>query len=343
MGLLARAGGPRQEGAERAHHGSVTDDGAAEPGEIVPARVSVGGTDYLVREATAADADLLLDLYRRLSADDLHRRFFSGFRPSHEFVERWIAQSERGGAVLIVVAGTDGASVVADAGYVPTRPGVAELAMTVSPDHRGWLGPYLLDLLVEHARRHGFVTLEAEVLTSNCSMLAVLRARGCAFEPSDDMSVAKVLIGTEGAAPAWPPDAGHPRVLVEGSSAGWPGVARASEGEMSVIVCPGPERGRMRPCPLLQGDHCPLVDGADAVVVALPRSARSAGPLLAAHARDHPGTPIAVTRRLHDVHGDVPGRPTEVVDPDISAQDAAGAIRRATSSVDDDQGSRADT
>lgn len=318
----------------RGHNGGVPEQSAV----FEPHVIEVGSTVYTVRESVMADAERLLELYHRLGDDDLHRRFFSGFRPRIEFVEGWIDRSAKGGVVLVAVEGPpETGRIVADAGYVPTSSDVAELAITVDPDRRGWLGPYLLDVLVEHARLHGFAGLEAEVLTSNCSMLAMLRARGCAFEPSDDMSVAKVLIGTSGDAPSWPADADHPRVLVEGSSSGWPGALAAQRAGMSVLVCPGPERGRMRPCPLLHHGQCPLADQADAVIVALPRVARTTEPLLDAHsgagtpdsATTRPTPPIGLSHPLHQFYGDLPGRDMFVVDPDATGAEAVEAIRRA--------------
>jgi hypothetical protein len=107
------------------------------------------------------------------------------------------------------------------------------------------------------------------------------------------MTTVKVVIGTAGPTPVWPTDevgsdtGPRPRLLVEGSS--WSGAVTAEESGMQVLVCPGPERGRLHPCPLLVGDHCPLVDEADAVVVLLPGTATSTGALLDAHrAAAHP-------------------------------------------------------
>jgi hypothetical protein len=327
--------------------GFVTESAdAPEPASFEPHVVTVGNATFTIREADQGDVDRLLELYDRLGPDDLHRRFFSGFHPRREFVSGWIDRSERGGVVLIAIEGPPGADgpIVADAGYIPTGTHVAELAITVAPDRRGWLGPYLLDVLVEHARLNGFVDLEAEVLTSNCGMLALLRARGCAFVPSDDMSVANVVIGTSGDAPVWPPDAPHPRVLVEGSSSSWPGALAAQRDGMSVLVCPGPERGRTHPCPLLHEGHCPLVDEADAVIVALPRVARSTDPLLRAHAeRGDPLRPLGISRSLHLFSGDVPGRDVFVIDPDAGGQEAVDRLREALRQPGDQAVERDDT
>lgn len=277
-------------------HDRVVD---ADPPRLeLPLRLAVRGTELVVREAVATDAPALLALYERLDPDDVHRRFFSAFHPRLAFVEDWIAVRDRGGVVLVAELATDAETprIVGEAGYAPVRgrgPDVAELAVTVDCAWRGWLGPFLLDVLVDHARAHGIVDLVAEVLTTNCAMLAMLRARGCAFEPHRDMTTVKAVIGTAGPTPVWPhrepgPDgARRPRLLIEGSS--WSGAVAAEEAGMHVLVCPGPEHGRLHPCPLLVGEHCPLVDEADAVVVLLPDTASSTTVLLDAHrAGAHP-------------------------------------------------------
>lgn len=262
--------------------------------------VEVGGVTTTVREARASDVERLVELYGRLSLDDIHRRFFSTFRPDARFMGRWIANAERGGIVLVAVEGApdadldvDDGLIVADAGYVTTGDDIAELAMTVDPARRGWLGPYLLDALVEHAHEHGIRVLEAEVLTENCAMLGMLRARGCALRPSTDLTTAHVLIATEGDAPVWPTGGERPKLLVEGASRSWGGAVAASRADLDVLVCPGPARGRIRPCPLLHGDRCPLVDEADAVVTVLPEADPSSAVIRAAH---DPGVVVETVR-----------------------------------------------
>jgi L-amino acid N-acyltransferase YncA len=300
------------------------------PGAVIDT-VTIAGRSLEVRIAEAADGPALLALYRRLSPDDLRKRFFSGFQPDQGFIDSWIDRTRQGGIVLVVVepSESDEASherIVADAGYVPTASDVAELAITIDTDHRGWLGPYLLDLLVEQARYDGIANLEAEVLSSNCSMIALLRARGCAFIPSDDPSVARLMIGTAGSTPVWPADSPHPRVLVEGSTGSWAGARAAAKAGISVMVCPGPGRGRTHRCPLLADQQCPLVDEADAVVVALPVDEASTGELLQQHERDRSTQPLAVSTRLRTAYGEVAGRVGFEVDGGISAAEAIDAL-----------------
>jgi L-amino acid N-acyltransferase YncA len=288
---------------------------APDPADAAPfeaRRLAVRGSTLVVREAVAGDAAALLALYERLGPDDTHRRFFSAFHPRLEFVEDWIAVRDRGGIVLLAEEQrSDGEQVVVgEAGYAPLhapRSDVAELAITVDRTWRGWLGPYLLDALVTHARGRGIVDLVAEVLTTNCAMLAMLRARGCAFEPHRDMTTVRAVIGTDGPTPSWPAGSRRPRVLVEGSS--WSGAIAAEEAGMEVLVCPGPERGRLHPCPLLTGDHCPLVDEADAVIVLLPRGTPSTHALLETHVSS--------------------GHPVVDLEPGLTGAEAADALRRA--------------
>lgn len=315
--------------------------------EFEPRTVRVRDVTTTVREATVADVDRVVELYGSLTPDDLHRRFFSGFRPDRHFVERWLDRSGTGGIVLVAVEGDPvHGRVVSDAGYVPTGPDTAELAITVAPDRRGWLGPFVLDTLVEHAHQHGIADLAAEVLTTNCGMLAMLRARGCAFRPSEDLSTVTALIGTSGPTPVWPDDGRRPRVLIEGSPSSWVGSRAAMDAGMSVLACPGPGRGRTHPCPLLHGDRCPLVDEADAVIVALPRSAATTSEILDAHVASGTDVPLAVSAPLVELGDDVDvphrfrldtGATGERAVQDVLDAIAAAAGEQVRRNVDQDQ------
>lgn len=260
--------------------------------------MEVHGVETTVREAEPGDVDAILELYGRLTTDDLYRRFFSGFSPSRHWVERWLDRSADGGAVLVALE--PGGRVVGDAGYVRLHD-VAELGMAIAPDRRGWLGPYLLDVLVEHARLQGITGIVAEVLSSNRPMLALMRSRGCAYEPTDDPTTVRIYIGTSGDAPRWPDSSARPHVLLSGTTATSSIAQAAAKAGMGVLVCPGPTRGRLHPCPKVSGGHCPLVDDADAVVVV-----------------DDPSVPHAIRERLLE------GRDVIRVDPQDRASWDAG-------------------
>lgn len=309
----------------------MADDHRSAGGErVILDEVELSGRHLTVSEALPDDAPRVLEMYQRLSHHDTHLRFHSGFRPNAAFVDNWLDRSTRGGAVLIVIEGDiETGRVIADAGYIPSDPQTAELAMTIDPERRGWLGPYLLDVMVEHARAAGIVNLVAEVLTNNCAMMALLRARGCAFEPSSDLSVARVLIGTEAHTPVWTDDAPHPRILIEGSSGSWHGARAAQQAGIGILVCPGPERGRAHRCPLLEGSRCPLVDEADAVIVTLPPDDVS-GRLLEAHERRGlRSQPVALSDALRERFGDLADRITFELDPLVSGPDTVDAARNA--------------
>lgn len=55
----------------------------------------------------------------------------------------------------MAVISDDGERIVGEAEYILLPGGDGELAITVAPDWRGWLGPYLLDTLLEVAASRG--------------------------------------------------------------------------------------------------------------------------------------------------------------------------------------------
>ena len=268
-----------------------------------------GGGELVVRRVTADDVDGLAALYAGLSDDDRYRRFFSYFSPERPFFERIAAVASRGGYGLVAVAVPAGAGregegdgrIVGEANYEPLPDGDGELAMAVADDHRGWLGPYLLDALVEAAAARGVPNLEADVLVANSRMLALLRSRGYATLPSDDWVTVRLIVGTGGHTPVWPERSTHagssgPRVLVESRGGRWHAGSEAAAAGLEVITCSGPRGPRSR-CPVLAGRPCPLAAGADAVVVSHPPDEDEWEDLVEGHARLHPGVPVCVEPR----------------------------------------------
>ena len=201
------------------------DDKGPVPG-TTPRRVALpGGRVLLVRPVRADDVGGLAALYAGLDDDSRYRRFFSNYRPARPFFDRMVAVGERGGAGLVatVIDEADGGErIVGEAGYELLPNGDGELAISVDAAWRGWLGPYLLDALVDAAASRGVPNLEADVLATNGQMLALLRSRGYATRPNQDWTVVRALIGTATPVPRWP-DAHHGlRVLVEGGGSHWP-------------------------------------------------------------------------------------------------------------------------
>ena len=254
------------------------------------------GRTLTVRPVTPDDVDALVVLYERLTTDDLHMRFFSAFRPSRTWIADWVtAQVERGHGIVAVVRAEDGEEWIAgDAGYVLLDDGSGELAITVEPDCRGWLGPYLLDALVSDAAERGVPALQAEILMENQRMLSLVRFRPYATIGHGDWTTVRVVIGTTRETPVWLGPHDRPRILVESAGGRWRTQEPAEAAGYHVMVCPGPRAGRRGRCPALEGRPCPLVEEADAVVVALPQE-RFGAELLRAHEQVHPGVPVCVT------------------------------------------------
>ncbi len=265
--------------------GTMTEDDGGEPGArrcpLADGRV------LTVRRARPGDDAGLRDLYAGLSDEDRRRRFFSYFRPPDEFFEAKTSLDDPSRYAL--VATVSGEGIVGEASYALVPSGDAELAITIAPRWRGWLGHYLLDALIEAAAAQGIPNLQAEILWDNQPMLSLVRARGYATRVQDPGTL-RVVIGTTGSMPTWPGADDRGRVLVEGGSRSR-GALAAKDAGLDVMICPGPMRRAGRPsCPVLEGKRCPLADGADVVVFALdsgrtPEAAR----ILDAHLRERPG------------------------------------------------------
>jgi len=276
------------------------------PGEIqtpIPGSRRVAlphGRTLVIRPVASTDVDGLATLYAGLDDESRYRRFFSISRPRRSYFEWIVAVAERGGAGLVAaitaepaLAGGYSELIVGEAGYQLLPSGDGELAITVDGKWRGWLGPYLLDALVELAASRGVPNLEADVLATNGPMLAVLRSRGNAFMPGDDWAVSRMLIGAASRSPSWPGSHQRPRLLVEGTGGHWHANDAARQAGLDVLACPGPS-GRRRPCPALAGQPCPLAAGADAIVISHPLATDDWSALRAAHPRLHPGVPVCV-------------------------------------------------
>ena len=256
------------------------------------------GTILKVRPMRESDLPALSDLYATLSQEDLHRRFFSGARPPSGFLERWYHRTNETGVGLVAVAhhpdheGSD--AIVADAGYVLLDDGTGELAITVNPTWRGWLGHFVLDALVEAAAERGVDCLQADVLLENRQMLSLLDARGYATVDHPDWNTVRVIIGTRGRVPTWPGPHDRPRILVEVPGGRWHAEGAAKQAGYQVLACPGPRPGPGGRCPLLEGGTCSLADDADAIVVSLAIDGPGAA-ILDAHRVQHPDTPVCVS------------------------------------------------
>jgi GNAT superfamily N-acetyltransferase len=152
------------------------------------------GARLVVRPIEAADADALVALHARLSADTIYRRYF-GVRPhlSPTDVERFTRVDGRTRFALVALQAAD---LVAVARY-EGRPGdrSAELAVVVDDalQHRG-VGRLMLERLVDVAREAGIESLVADVLAGNAAMLALLRTLGLPRRTETDGDTVTVLV-----------------------------------------------------------------------------------------------------------------------------------------------------
>jgi len=152
------------------------------------------GTRLEVRPIRPDDADALVALHSRLSADTIYRRYF-GVR--HHLdpadVDRFTRVDGRTRFALVAMRGTD---LVAVARY-EGRAGhsSAEIAVVVDDtlQHQG-VGRSLLERLVDVAREAGLDTLAADVLAGNAAMLALLRTLGLPRRTESDGDTVTVLV-----------------------------------------------------------------------------------------------------------------------------------------------------
>jgi hypothetical protein len=254
------------------------------------------GRTLVVRPIEPDDRAGVAALYHDLSLEDRYRRFFSAFRPSDAFLERWCRPEDDGGfGVVAVLTDGDERRLVAEAGCRPLPSGDAEFAITVASDWRGWLGPYLLDTLVDLAKSRDIPNLVADILLENRLMLALVRQRGYATLEHDDFTVVRAMIGVRERTPVWPGDHERPRVLVEVPGGRWAGAAAAGAAGLQVVGCPGANGGGLR-CPALQGEVCPLAEAADVILVDL-RPGTGTDCVIAAHTRLHREASLVIQQR----------------------------------------------
>jgi RimJ/RimL family protein N-acetyltransferase len=239
------------------------------------------GRTLTVRAATPGDVDELMRMYESLSTEDRYRRFFSMARPQRRVTERLVDAAAAGGLWLVAV--TDDGTIVADVGFTTLPDGDAELAITVTEPWRGWLGPFLLDVLAHRAAAHGIHNLRATVLLENRKMLRLAARRGCATFSYPDTNVIELTMASGDGMPGWPPADDRPRLLVEGCGGRWRDTHDAEQAGWDVITCAGPGTSRVPTCPVLTGGRCPLVDEADEVVLAFAVDDPRRAQLAAAH------------------------------------------------------------
>jgi hypothetical protein len=269
------------EGPWRGDDGVTTVEFGGDRGRVV------------VRPVRRDDRNGLVALYEGLDAEDRHHRFFAAYRPPPEWFDRLVDVESSGGARLVAEHSTaTTSSIVAEAGYSRLPNGNGDFAIVVERSWRGWLGPHLVARLLEVAASKGVPNLEADVLTTNGPMLSILRHRGAVVVEHDGWSSVRLRVGSGGETATWSGADVARRVLVETPGGRWPGEDAARAAGLEVLTCSGPDA--LRKCPALKGRNCPLVSGADAVVVRSRPGDSRWDELIAAHRAQHPDLAVVL-------------------------------------------------
>jgi len=300
----------------------------ADPPKPVRTAPLPGARTLTLRPVEPGDVDGLERLYEGLSTEDRYRRFFSVYRPPRKTLEQWAA-GEPNGLRLVAVVSDGDERIVADASCINLPDGDAEFALTVDREWRGWLGPYLFDTLAEAAAARGIRNLQADILTENRPMLAVVGARGYAVLSHDGFTEVRLTTGTGPRTPAWPGTHRRPRLLVEAPGGRWRGESEARAAGFQVVLCPGPRPGRAPRCPAVGGEACPLAAGADAIVVALRPDGSRVPALVEAHCRLHHHVPLFVEMAPEDAAMLPVPDDARLVDRSVPVAQTVAALSRA--------------
>ncbi len=266
---------------------------AAERRKSDPVRVTLsGGQTVAVREATPADARALECFINGLSAVSLRRRFFADHVDATSAARALAGVAERGGVGLIAVQRQ---AILGHIHLARTGEGLPEMSIAVADALQGkGLGKALIRTLRPVALDGGWTRYMARVLMTNKRMLRLLRSESCAVTVSDQPGVVNLVIGLTGP-PAWPADEARCRVLVESDSF-FGDAMDESIRALGYATLRCPRLGR--PCPMVTLGRCLLAESADLIVVAS-RLEEDQLPVLKAHHRLHPGTPVCtVTGRV---------------------------------------------
>ncbi|WP_037771054.1 bifunctional acetate--CoA ligase family protein/GNAT family N-acetyltransferase [Streptomyces sclerotialus] len=139
------------------------------------------GTTASIRTVRPDDRERVLEMYRRMSADNLRRRFFAAsLRSAEQAAERICTLSSPTDQALLALVGD---KVIGVAEYhridSPDRPQLAEIGLTVADDwHEHGVGTLLLEHLAHTARAAGVTAFTAESLADNHLMLKVVADLG---------------------------------------------------------------------------------------------------------------------------------------------------------------------
>jgi len=137
------------------------------------------GRDAVLRPTRAGDMRAMQELFFRLSAKDVHTRFFHKLGSLTDTAAHHLCSVSYDGemAFAAVVGPAERERIVgASCYYLDPASGLADVAYMIDPDWQGaGLGGLLHARTVEYARGHGVQGLTADVLVENTAMLRVFR------------------------------------------------------------------------------------------------------------------------------------------------------------------------
>ncbi len=152
-------------------------------------------THFTVRPIRPDDERLLIDFHRHLSEETVYRRYFAPLRldvrAAHErLLKRCLVDYHNEIALVATYVESGEPHLAAVARLIKLADSnSAEVAFVVADQHQHHgLGTYLLDRIIDIARKEGIGALEAVVLADSFSMKDLFRRAGFKFQtpqPSD--------------------------------------------------------------------------------------------------------------------------------------------------------------
>lgn len=148
------------------------------------------GTHFAVRPIRPDDEPRMVDFHRHLSDETVYRRYFVPLRldvrVAHDrLLKRCLIDYHNEMALVAICrdqSGTEQLAAVARLVKIEDS-NRAEVAFVVADQHQHHgLGTYLLDRIIDIARREGFAEIEADVLADNLSMKDLFHRAGFKFQ-----------------------------------------------------------------------------------------------------------------------------------------------------------------
>lgn len=157
------------------------------------------GTHFTVRPICPDDEPLLANFHRHLSEETVYRRYFAPLRldvrVAHErLLQHCLIDYHNEIALIATYLDESGESHLAAVARLIklAQSNSAEVAFVVADQHQHHgLGTYLLDRIIDIARKERIGALEAVVLADNFRMKDLFRRAGFKFEPpqANDVTV----------------------------------------------------------------------------------------------------------------------------------------------------------